>query len=175
MHILLTLLGMIGAAAFWYYRLRDVGNVAGEVVDVAQRARGAYRRNLFRKKAESSAIEAVDDPTAAGAAMLISLAKEHGRMSLAAEKVIMTEMQNVMGLTDVVETFTFARWVADHAVDPNTLSLKFAKLWMATLNEMQRQDLYDMAKRVVEVDGEPTNCQIGALKALRDRLGLTRT
>ncbi len=175
MPILLAVLGALGAAAFWYYRLRDVGNAAGEVVDAAQRMRGAYRRKAFRKKAESSAIEAVDDPVAAAAAMLISLAHERGELSIAAEEAIKAEMQYVMGVPNIAETYTFARWVAGHTDDPNTLSLKFAKLWLARLDEVQRQDIYDMAKRVSEADGEPTFVQIGALKALRDRLGLTRT
>ncbi|WP_243370198.1 hypothetical protein [Microvirga solisilvae] len=175
MPILLAIIGALGAAAFWYYRLRDVGHAAGEVVDAAQRARGAYRRKAFRKKAESSAIEAVDDPAAAAVAMLIGLANERGELSVAAEETIKAEMQHVMGLSDITENFTFAKWVAGHATDPNTLSLKFAKLWIAKLDETQRVDVYDMAKRVIEVDGEPTHGQIGALKALRDRLGLTRT
>ncbi|PVE25982.1 hypothetical protein DC522_01720 [Microvirga sp. KLBC 81] len=175
MPVLLAILGMLGAAAFWYYRLRDVGHVAGEVIDAAQRARGTYRRKQFRKKAESSAIEAVDDPAAAAVAMLIGLASERGDLSLAAEEAIKAEMQHVMGLPNIMETFTFAEWVAGHATDPNTLSLKFSKLWVAALEDAQRADIYDMAKRVTEADGEPTASQIGALRALRDRLGLTRT
>ncbi|MCG7393692.1 hypothetical protein MHY87_12310 [Microvirga sp. ACRRW] len=175
MPILLAVLGVLGAAAFWYYRLRDVGNAAGEVVDAAQRVRGTYRRKAFRKKAESSAIEAVDDPAAAAVAMLIGLAQERGELSIAAEEAIKAEMQHVMGVANIAETYTFAQWVAGHADDSNTLSLKFAKLWLAKLDESQRQDVYDMAKRVSEAEGEPTLGQIGALKALRDRLGLTRT
>lgn len=175
MPILLAIIGALGAAAFWYYRLRDVGHVAGEVVDAAQRARGAYRRKQFRRKAESSPVGAVEDPAAAAAAMLISLVSERGDLSRAAEEAIKAEMQYVMGVPNIVETFTFARWVAGHVTDPNTLSLKFSKLWLASLDETQRADIHDMAKRVIEVDGEPTVSQIGALKMLRDRLGLTRT
>lgn len=175
MPVFLAIIGALGAAAFWYYRLRDVGHVAGEVVDAAQRMRGAYRRKRFRKKAESSPVEAVDDPAAAAVAMLIGLAVERGELSVAAEEAIKAEMQHVMGVPSIAETFTFARWVAGHVTDPNTLSLKFSKLWIAQLDEAQRQDVYDMARRVVEADGEPTAGQIGALRALRDRLGLTRT
>ncbi|MEZ0169093.1 hypothetical protein [Microvirga sp. TS319] len=174
MPALLAVLGALGAAAFWYYRLRDMGRVAGEVVDAAQRLRSAHRRRQFRKKAESSPIEAVDDPVAAVAAMLIGLASERGGLSHAAEAAIKTEMQHVMGLTGIEEAFTFARWVAGHVTDPNTLSLRFAKLWLATLERPQREDILDMARRVIEADGEPTPGQISALKLLRDRLGLTR-
>jgi uncharacterized tellurite resistance protein B-like protein len=136
--------------------------------------RGAYRRKRFRHKAESSPIEAVDDPAAAAVALLIGLAGERGGISQAAEKAIKAEMHNVMGLTSVEETFTFARWVAGHATDPNTLSSRFAKLWLATLEPSQREDIHDMARRVIEADGEPTRSQINALRLLHSRLGLTR-
>lgn len=175
MPILLAVIGALGAAAFWYYRLRDVGHAAGEIVDVAQRARGAYRRKKFRNKAESSPIEAVEDPAAAAVAMLIGLASERGSLSIPAEEAIKAEMQHVMGLPNIVETFTFAKWVAGHATDPNTLSLKFSKLWLAALEPSQREDIYEMARRVIEADGEPTVSQTGSLRTLRDRLGLTRS
>lgn len=175
MPALLAVLGALGAAIFWYYRLRDMGHAAGEVVDAAQRMRGSYRRKRFRMKAERSPIEAVDDPAAAAVAMLIGLANERGELSIAAQEAIKAEMEHVMGLTNIVETFTFARWVAGHATDPNTLSLKFSKLWIASLEPSQLEDIYEMAKRVIEADGEPTQGQIGALRALRDRLGLTRS
>ena len=174
MPVVLAILGALGAALFWYYRLRDMGHAAGEVVETAQRMRGAYRRRQFRRKAESSPVVAVDDPAAAAVAMLIALASERGSLSRAAEEAIKAEMQRGMGLTRIEETFTFARWVAGHATDPNTLSLRFAKLWLASFEPSQREDLHDMAGRVIEADGEPTRGQISALRILHSRLGLTR-
>ncbi len=175
MPVLLAMLGALGAAAFWFYRMRDMGRAAHEVVDAAQRARGAYRRKRFRDKAESSPIASVEDPAAAAVAMLIALASERGSLSPAAEEAIKAEMRQVMAIPNIDETFTFARWVAGHVTDPNTLSLRFAKLWIAALELSERADLYDMASRVVQADGEPTDLQISCLRALRDRLGLTRT
>jgi len=174
MPVLLAILGALGAGLFWYYRLRDLGHAAGELVDAAQRVRGHHRRRKFRQKAESSPIEAVDDPAAAAVAMLIALACKDRSLSPGAEAAIKAEMQHVMGLTQIDETFTFARWVAGHASDPNTLSLRFARLWLTALEQPQREDIHDMAKRVIEADGEPTGLQIGALRLLQDRLGLTR-
>lgn len=174
MPVLLAILGALGAAAFWYYRMRDVGNAAGEVIDAAQRARGAYRRKRFRKKAESSPIEAVTDPAAAAVAMLISLANERGSLSTAAEEAIKAEMRHVMRLAAVDEIFTFSKWVASHATDPNILSLRFAKLWKENLQPSERADIHEMAKRIVEADGAPNDAQLSALRALQDRLALTR-
>jgi len=106
--------------------------------------------------------------------MLIALAYERGSLSRAAEETIKAKMRHVMGLTTIEETFTFARWVAGHATDPNTLSLRFAKLWLTALEHPQRQEIHDMAAQVIEADGEPIPSQISALKLLRERLALTR-
>ncbi|MBA1154995.1 hypothetical protein [Microvirga mediterraneensis] len=138
-------------------------------------ARGAYRRKRFRNKAENSPIEAVDDPAAAAVAMLIALASERGTLSPATEQAIKAEMEQVMGLTPVDEVFTFAKWVAEHATDSNTLSLRFSRLWLAALQPSERMDLHAMATRIAAIDGEPTTIQVNCLKMLKDRLALTRS
>jgi hypothetical protein len=164
----------LGLAAFWFYRMRDVGHTASEVVDTAQRLRGVYRRKRFLNKAESSPVAAVEDPAAAATAMLIALAASRGNLSPAAEAAIKDEMRTTMGQQNVEEAFTFARWVADHANDPGDLTLRFARLWMSALQPSERADLHAMATRIAAVDGEPTDLQVGCLRALQMRLGLTR-
>jgi hypothetical protein len=172
--ILIAIFSALGIAAFWFYRMRNVGHAASEVVDTARRIRGVYRRKRFRNKAESSPIESVGDPAAAAVAMLIALASSRGLLSPAAETAIKGEMRNVMALTNIDEVFTFARWVAEHANDPGNLTLRFSKLWMSALQPSERADLHAMASRIAAVDGEPTDLQAGCLKALHVRLGLTR-
>ena len=174
MPVLLAVVGALAAAAFWYYRLRTVAHAADEAIDAAQRLRGTIRRKRFLKKAESSPVEAVEDPAAAAVALLISLASCHGRLSPAAEGAIRAEMSGVMGLPEPDATFIFARWVADHARDPNDLVRRFARLWLTALQPSERSDLYDMAVRVAEADGGATPEQVGCLRLLRERVGLTR-
>jgi hypothetical protein len=178
MPFLLIALTVLSAAAFWYFRMRDVGQAAGDIVDQAQRVRGAYRRRQFRQKVGSSPINAVDDPVLAATAMLVALAalsaSPSGRLSEKAEAAIKSEMRAIMNVAEIDEAFTFAKWVADHAADPNHLSLKFSKLWLTELNATERADLLAMASRVAEVEGPPSILQRDALVRLKDRLGLTR-
>jgi uncharacterized tellurite resistance protein B-like protein len=174
MPVLVTILAALGAAAFWYYRVKAIGAVAHDAADVAQRVRGAYRRKRFKHRAESSAFAAVDDPAAAATAMLISLATADGRLTNAAEETIKGEMRRVMAPADLDETFTFGCWLAGQATDPSDLSLRFAKLWTTALTTAERSELYDMASRVAAAGGEPTDLQRVALLRLKDRLGLTR-
>lgn len=174
MPILVAIATALGLAAFWYYRLRDVGSAAPEVADAAQRIRGACRRKRFRNRAESSPVAAVDDPAAAATAFLISLAASRGSLTPEAEAAIKAQMRDVMAVPNVDGAFVFARCVADHVHDPGDLSLRFSKLWIAHLQPEERADLYDMASRIAALDGDPTDLQIGCLRALHVRLGLTR-
>lgn len=75
MHILLAILGIVGAFSYYWFVMRDASKVVGEVVDAAGRARGAYRRDQFRKKADSSTINAIDDPRTGAAVMAVAVAE----------------------------------------------------------------------------------------------------
>jgi hypothetical protein len=174
MPFLIGILAALGAAAFWYYRMRAIGRMAHEAVDAAQRVRGAFRRRRFRSKVESSPFAAVDDPAAAAAAMLIALAGPDGRLSPAAEEAVRDELRRIVAPAGLDETFTFGSWLAGQATDPSDISLRFAKLWMGALTAEERAELHDMASRVVATAGEPTDLQNVALLRLKDRLGLTR-
>ncbi len=49
MHIVLVILGVVGAAAFWIYRIRDAGQAVGGAIDQAQRVRGNLKRRKFSR------------------------------------------------------------------------------------------------------------------------------
>ena len=54
MHILVSILGLLGAGLFWWYRLRAAGAAVRDVADMAGRARGAVKRRRFRNRAASN-------------------------------------------------------------------------------------------------------------------------
>ena len=57
MHILLGLLALLGGAAFWWWRIKMIGQAADEVTDVAGRAIAKYNRYKFRKREASRRLE----------------------------------------------------------------------------------------------------------------------
>ena len=59
MHVILGILGVLGALVFWYYRIRVIGQAANEVVDAAGKMRGAYNRRKFRNKVEGSVLTTI--------------------------------------------------------------------------------------------------------------------
>ncbi len=62
--------------------------------------------------------------------------------------------------------------VADHAIDANSVSLRYSKLWIGALNRTEREDFYTAVERVAAAEGAVTDTQRAALVKLRERLTL---
>jgi len=172
MHILVALAGIIGAIGIWYWRFKAAKETADEVTDMAGRAWGKWKRYKFRKKAESSPVEAVDDPVAAAVIMMLAVAAEEHPLTPVAETAIRDEVVKTMGIADPTELMVFGKWVASHVEDANNVSLRYAKLWMRDLSESERADFVKMVRRVAAADGEVTARQQFKIAKLAERLGM---
>lgn len=173
MHILLLIAGILGGAAFWWWRIKMVGEAASEIHDAAGRAIGKYKRYKFRRKVEDSPLEAVDDPVAAAVVMMFAIAQDAGPATPRVEQAVRREVTGGMGIEDATELLVFGKWVASHAADPNNVSLRYAKLWNGALDPAERLTFLGMVERVAEAAGPVTDAQRAILAKLRDRLGLT--
>lgn len=172
MHIILGLLAILGGAAFWYWRVKAIKETADDVTDMAGRAWGKWKRYKFRQKAESSPVEAVDDPVAAAVVMMMAIAAEEHPLTDVAEAAIRKEVMENMGIADPTELMVFGKWVAKHVEDANNVSLRYAKLWLRDLSVDEREDLLQMVRRVAAADGEVTARQQNKIARLQERLGL---
>ncbi len=172
MHVLLAVLGVLGAGACWWCRIKYMSRAAAEIVDAAERTRGYVRRRQFRKKAEASTIAAIDDPRTAAVLLMVAVASCEGRMSEAAEREIRAAMQDVMDVEKPEEELVFAEWAVSGIADLNNLVFRLSPVWLRRLKEPERRELYGAVKRVAFADGDPDALQLSALQKLRDRLQL---
>lgn len=173
MHILLGLLAIAGGLAFWWWRIKMMSEAASEITDVASRAWGKYKRAKFRRKAEASPVESVEDPVAAAIVMMLSVAKTDGPMTEQAEKLIQQKAAQEMGIDDTTELMTFAKWVVGHVHDANDVSRRYSKLWGNALNMDERRGFLGMVRQVAEADGPVSREKEIVLAKLRERLGLS--
>ncbi len=171
MHILMGFVAILGAAAAWYWRLKVIKETTDDVANMAGHAWGKWKRYKFRRKAEASPVEAVDDPVAAAVIMMIAVASEEHPLTPAAETAIRTAVMK-MGIADPTELMVFGKWVASHVEDANNVSLRYAKLWLRDLKPEERADLVQMVRRVAAADGEVSARQQLKIVRLRERLGL---
>jgi hypothetical protein len=172
MQFLLGILALLGGAAFWWWRMKMIGQAANEMSDAAGRAIGKYKRYKFRKKVEDSPLEAVDDPLAAAVVMMMAIAQERGPLLEATEQAIRHELVTVMRVDDPTEVIVFAKWVATHVVDANNVSQRYSKLWIGALSHDERDEFLSSVERVAAAEGPIVPAQRAALTKLRERLGL---
>jgi hypothetical protein len=170
MPYILALLAILAGAAFWFYRLRDAGRAAGEIVDAAQTVKGAYNRRKFRNKVEGSAITAIDDAVTAATTIMMSLALARGPLSLEMEQSIREKLVSVMGVSNPSDIMTYARWAAEQSPDPNNIIVKLASLFNSQLSISERQDVIRMAEEICAAGGASDAIQQDALRRLRDRV-----
>jgi len=173
MHILLPLLGVLAAFGTWYFVLKRAGKAAGEIADVAGRAHGAYKRNQFRKKADASVIDAIDDPRTAAVVMAVAVAGAEGPLSERQDAVLLAAMASVLRIDKPDEELTFAKWAAEHVVDPNNVSLRLLRLWTGALDMAERRDLVDLVHKVAAAGGALSAVQEEAIQRLTTRLAIT--
>jgi uncharacterized tellurite resistance protein B-like protein len=172
MHILIALVGILGVAAVWYWRLKAIKETTDDVSDMAGRAWGKWKRYKFRRKAEAAPVEAVDDPVAAAVIMMMAIAAEEHPLTQTAETAIRHEVIKTMGIADPTELMVFGKWVASHVEDANNVSLRYTKLWMRDLSQSEREDFLQMVRRAAAADGEVTARQQLKIAKLAERLGL---
>jgi uncharacterized tellurite resistance protein B-like protein len=167
-----AILAILGGAAFWWWRLKMIGDAANDVSDVAGRAWGKYKRHKFRKKVEDSPLQTVDDPATAAVVMMYAMAKEAGPITGAVDAAIRSEVSDTMKIGDADELITFGKWAASHATDASNVILRYVKLWNSALNADERRDFADMVERVAEAAGPLDSSLRAKLGKLRERLGL---
>jgi hypothetical protein len=172
--MLFAILGVIAAAAFWYWRIKAVGEVASEVHDVAGRLWGKHKRRKFLGKVNDSPLEVIDDPATAAVILMNVIATEDGVPGHIAEAAIKKEVEQSMGISDSMEILTFGKWTANHAPDSNTVILRYGKLWSENLSVKEREDLLSMISRICDLPGATNPAANKTLRQtkLRQRLGL---
>ncbi|MFI0842680.1 hypothetical protein [Mesorhizobium sp. IMUNJ 23232] len=172
MHILLAILGILGVGAFWWYRLKIMGEAASEVADAVGRVQGNIRRSKLRKKAALSPITAIDDPITAATTVIVAIAAEDVPVSEALEKRVRDE---IAGIADsekqVDEAVIYAKWASDQVAEVGSVIDKACLLLKPRLEESEKEDLVRMALAVA-LPTERHAMFPRRIEQLRRRLGL---
>ena len=133
MHILISMLGAAGAVAYYWYVLRDAGNVVGTLADAAGTARGDYRRRQFRKKAEASTIHAIDDPRTGAIVTAVAVAGRSGALTAGQEAALRHAMGEILHVAEPEAELIFARWAVENSGEPMAIARQLRGLWEKTI------------------------------------------
>lgn len=154
MHIVLALVGVLAAAAFWIYRIRQAADTTRVVLDAAQDVKAAARRFGFRTRANQHPTEGVDDPRVTCAALLVLVADADGGISQAEQHAILQQLQSVFQLSiqDAEELYLFAKWLANQSSNPDDMTRRVIKRTVTLGGRDTIADMISMVSKVGEAD-----------------------
>jgi len=171
MHILLAALGIMGAAAFWWYRLKIMNEAANDIADLVGRVRGSLRRKKLRKQAALSPLTAIDDPIVAAATLITAIVSEDILLTPRGEDGIRAVIAEIADERKTEEAVIYARWAVSQIDDTSIAIDKLGPLLRDRLDFNERNDVLDMVDRALPpgVSRPPLFDQ--RIRRLRQRLG----
>jgi uncharacterized tellurite resistance protein B-like protein len=172
MHILLAVLGILGAAAFWWYRMKMMNDAANEAADVIGRVRGDIRRKKIRRQNEISPLTAVNDPVVAAGTLISAMMSDDVALTPEREAALRKEIEAIAQASKLEETIVYAKWAAGQIDDTGVVIDKLGPFLRHRLSEEERHDLLAMIRRTSAAAGPPLPTLEQRMRKLRQKLGL---
>ncbi|MFN0113892.1 MAG: hypothetical protein ACKVPY_04365 [Paracoccaceae bacterium] len=113
MPYIIALLGMVGGAIFWIWRMRMAAEMTHELAGVASDVMAAARRLGFRRRLNLHPVESVDDPKLAMAGLGIAFLELGGLPTKEQQDGLLRSLQTRLGqtLTAAEEAVILGRWL----------------------------------------------------------------
>ncbi|MBZ9707572.1 hypothetical protein LB543_12665 [Mesorhizobium sp. ESP7-2] len=172
MPFLIAVLGVLGAAALWWYRMKAMNDAAREVADVVGRVQGNIRRKKLRKQAALSPLTVIDDPVVAAATLITAMVSEGGPVLPQREAVIREVISQIAdGQKKTDEAVVYAKWAASQIDDTTIVIDKLAPFLRERLDPNERDDLLQMLNRVAQSGEQRLKIADQRMLRLRQKLG----
>jgi len=172
MHIVIAILGAMGIAVFWWYRLKFMSEAASEAADAVGRVQGHFRRNKLRKKAAIAPITAIDDPVTAAITIIAAIASEDAPLDEAMEQRLRGATAEIADTGKKVdEAVGYAKWATNQVADVQGVIDHAGRFLATKLDEPEKRELVAMLDRVVP-RGQRTQVYPDRVRRLKQKLGL---
>lgn len=159
MHILLAIVGAIGAIGVLLWRMQMAANATRDIVETAQDAGRFFRSWRWRKKANANPLDLIEDPREAAAAMMVAAAQYDGSLSAREEAAIMAEMRYHFEADEKTARDLLARgrWLAKDASDLGQTFHRASAAVRKRCTPKELNDLVTMLREVAKADGAPSD------------------
>ena len=165
MPVVLAILGIISAAAIWYYRAQAARDAAGDLFDMANDVRLAARRFGFKRRTDVHPVDSIDDARLAGAGIVAAVAGMGGPLAQPQLDELSRQFQSVFGVArdEAVEISTFGRWIAEQCGTRAEAVRRLSKRLRGLAGAEAHADLHTMIDAVIASGGTaPTEDQADA-------------
>ena len=174
MHILLILLGIAGGIGIWLWRAHMAARAAGDLVEAADDIRAALRRFGYRRKANTSPLDGLEDSRLAAAGILAAFANMDGGIGREEIAAIAEECRRTFK-TDTAEAEqlgAYGRWLAQQSANMDEVVRRLARNLETKLTQEEKSQLMEMIERVASINGGAmTDAQRYTMMQLARQLG----
>jgi uncharacterized tellurite resistance protein B-like protein len=155
MHILAAIGATLGVALFFLWRMQQASNAVRDVADAAGEVHSLFRRWSWRRKANVSPLDLVEDPREAATAMMVIVAQTDGALTGKECAVIQAQISEHFGATSrqADELLARGRWLVQHSVDASEVFRRLAPSIRKSCSAGEREDLIAMLKAVATAEG----------------------
>ena len=170
MHIIAGVLGLLGAVAFFLYRMDAARQNAHRVGEAANDTRLFFRRTRWNHKRKFRPVNEINDSRLAATVMMVALAHDTGAMTEQTIAVIKQQLTTVLQFSDAEaeEIFAQAKWYAQDMGDVDTAIDKIRRRMEPELDAQQRKDVVAMLTTVAAADGEIDVLQQQSINRLKN-------
>lgn len=155
MHILAAIGAALGVALFVLWRMQQASNAVRDVADAAGEVHSLFRRWSWRRKANVSPLDLVEDPREAATAMMVIAAQTDGALTDKERGVIQAQISEHFGATSrqAEELMARGRWLVKQSVDASEVFRRLAPSIRKSCSVSEREDLIGMLKTVATAEG----------------------
>jgi uncharacterized tellurite resistance protein B-like protein len=156
MHILAAVGAVLGVLLLVLFRMQQAAHAARDIADMADDARGLFRRWRWRRKQVRHPLDTIDDAREAAAAMMVAAAQSDGAMTERERTAITKEMSARFGATpqQAEALLARARWLVQDRNDAGEVFRRLTPLLLRTCGPTERSDLIEMLGTVAAADGK---------------------
>ncbi len=148
MQYVVLILGVLSAAAIWWYRLKMISGAARDVAATAGRVRGEVRRRSARRQVAEVALKEIADPVTGAATVLVAMAADEIPLTPKDERAIRAALLKVATPEETDDAIDHAKWVNSQLDDPAIIIDRLAPLMKARLKPDQRTEFISLIDAV---------------------------
>ncbi len=171
MHILGAIIGFIGMALFWWYRIKDAKRAVDDITNTVSKFRGSRKRKALRQQANLSPITAIDNPLVAAATLMIAIQSEEFVLGENDEDDIGKILLNLANQKQVEEAMIYAKWAYQQVPYSEVIIDQLGTYLNNQLTDEEKNNFLDLLKQADDMIGGCHNLA-NTLAVLSDKLNI---
>lgn len=172
MHIILAILGGLGAVGVILWRISIGLQAAREIGDAAQGVANLPRKMRFESRARRQGVANITDPREAATYLMLAVARAAGEVTASQKAAARDQIARRFEMceSDADELLTHVAWMTSQTALADSAVDRMTRLLSERLTPKEAAELEAMLEAVASADGAPSAGQLEVIERVRARL-----